>query len=70
MGRRAYINDFLDVNGKYTMLESERNLNELEWTILENEHNIEELAKKNIAYDFLVKEADAKEDTLNLRDKK
>lgn len=69
MSRRVYVYDFLDVNGDYKQVESEKNLKEVEWQVLENRWNIEKLKEKCIAYDFLVKEADAKEDTLNLRNK-
>ena len=64
MSKRVYVYDFLDVNGDYKQVESEKDLTEVEWQIKENQHNIEKLKEKCIAYDFLIKEADAKEDAL------
>jgi hypothetical protein len=48
---------------------SKNDLSSAEWLAMENEHNIKILDLRCVAYDFLVKEADAKEDTLNLRSK-
>ena len=47
MSRRVYVYDFLDVNGDYEQMESDKNLTETEWQVLENRHNIDMLNKRN-----------------------
>lgn len=70
MSRRVYVHNFLDIDTNHQTIESVKDLTESEWQVKENQHNINMLNKRCVAYDFLVKEADAKEDTLNLRSKK
>ena len=41
MSRRVYVYDFLDINGDYKQVESEKNLKEIEWQVMENQHNID-----------------------------
>ena len=48
MSRRVYIYNFLDINGDYAQIESERNLKGIEWQVKENQHNIKALSGKYI----------------------
>jgi len=48
MSRRVYVYDFLDINGNYKQVESEKDLKEIEWQVEENRHNIDILNKKCI----------------------
>jgi len=67
MNKRVYIKKIIDINGDEITLMSEKELEDIGWEVKENKHNINVLVKKCITYDFLVREKDAKEDTLNLR---
>jgi len=46
MARRVYVQKFIDVDGNYIHIESEKPLKEFEWQVKENKHNIDILNKK------------------------
>lgn len=67
--KRKYSHKFQDIDDYVAEILSDKELTDIEWEVKECKHNIKILNQRCIAYDFLVKEIDAKEDTLNLRSK-
>jgi len=51
MSRRVYVRNFFDINRDYKLIESEKNLTEIEWQVKENQHNIDMLNERH--YDRL-----------------